>query len=196
MPRLYAHLRKVQLMNGANSSSISISISQPARLLGMIWTALGFMLLVAFFLPNFTMAGMGVSGPKLIEMVTRPDFNPNRILDDEGFFMMVTVPILSAILAIVTLTFGLIAAIQNRAKGTMLILIFASITFIYAILGAIIVYNSNHDVPFFAKLLPKPAAAYWFAIVLHALICVAGLGFTLLRRGGIDPNMNVAALQD
>jgi hypothetical protein len=177
-------------MSDTPSVPIAIRISNPERLLGIIWLVLGGLLLGAFFLPNFTMAGMNVNGPKLIEMLTRPDANIRRIFDDEGFFMMVTVPMLYTVLGVASAALGLLTIVQGKASGPVVLAVAALIVFVYAIVGAIMIHNSSSEMLIFTKLMPKPTVNYWLAMGLQFLIFVASTGYRLLRR----PRAPIAAV--
>lgn len=160
----------------------SLTIRQPDRWMGILWLILGVALLITFFLPNYTVANMGITGLEVLERAFRPESNPRRIFDDAGFFIMLAVPMYYFLLGVFSVVCGIIALVQKQAKYAWATAIPNFFGFLFTVLGAILLLHRHSEVPFFAKLLPKPTLMYWVAMVLQLLLGLASLGYILLKR--------------
>jgi hypothetical protein len=164
------------------SPPIGFTIRHPDRLLAAVWVAVGLLLLLSFFLPNFEMAGMDLNGPKLVDMLFRQNADMGRLFDDAGFFMMVTVPIACLALGLACLTLGTLTLLRRGPQVTLFIAAWSLVGLIYMIIGAIVIDGSGSDAPFLSKLVPKPTMVYWLALVLHVVLSAATTGFLILVR--------------
>ena len=168
--------------NSETPVAIGFTIRHPDRLLAGIWLGAGFLLILSFFLPNYEMAGMKIGGPKIIEMVWRRDSLASRIFDDAGFMMMVAVPIAYVMQGMLSLGLGVLGLFKLRHNIVLGVAIAGFMAFIFTIIGAVVIDNANTDVPFFSKLVPKPTFVYWLAMGLQLVICLASVGYLILKR--------------
>ncbi len=183
--QLYEHLSKFALMESQESRprQFLLTVPDPQRLLGYLWVGLGALLFLTFFLPNFTVASLEITGPKLISDFLRKDTNPARILDDLGFFMMVAVPSFYFCLAVITLGLGGLALARRPIQP--LFLVFCGMFgFVFSIYGAWVIGNHDTQIPLFAKLLPRPIFGYWIAMATQFLIFALSFGYWWIRRRG------------
>jgi hypothetical protein len=183
--QLYKHLPKFALMEGQGSTprQFLLTIPDPQRLLGYLWISLGALLFLTFFLPNFTVASLEITGPKLISDFLRQDTNPARILDDLGFFMMVAVPSFYACLAIITLVLGGLA-LARRPIQPLFLVFFGLFGFLFSIYGAWVIGSHDTEIRLFAKLLPRPIFGYWIAMATQFLIFAFSFGYWWIKRRG------------
>jgi hypothetical protein len=158
-----------------DGQSVVIRLGNFPQLLAVGWIGLGLLLLLCFFLTNYTMALMNINGPELFRMSFRSSDSFRKIFDDSSFFMMVTVPILYLLLALGVGIAG-IFLLQGKGKKVVLpLLCAAGFCFVYSLIGSMVIGREVADIAFFTKFMPKPTTGYYFALVLQLLIFGLGL---------------------
>ncbi len=162
-------------------STITFTIRRPERLLGWAWIGLGTLLVICFFLPNYAIGSLDIHGPKLLDMLLRRDGNPGRMFDEAGFFMMVAVPLVYAMLALVILGFGLQCLTRSEGKYAVLIAILGLFGLIFTISGAIVIADSGSDIILLSKLLPRPKVGFWIALVAQGLVFVLSVAYLIMK---------------
>ena len=149
--------------------------------LAILWLIAGLLIAVLFWAPNFRMADIELTGPKLLAIAFREDASVARIFDDGGFFMMIAGPFANVFVAIFTIVYALFALARHRIQG---VIVLASIHFLsclFGIIGGIVVAHSHSAQPFFSKLHVEPTFAYWLTSALQALVFVFSARFAFLR---------------
>lgn len=159
-----------------------LTFLKPDRWIVWAWLLAAGLLMVTFFLPNFEMAGMDLSGPKLIEILLRRDSEFLRVFDDAGFFMMVFAPLLNLFIAVLTIACGVWILAGQKRPMLLWVGILHLGGFFFAITTMIVVENSHSNLPFLSKLTPEPAAAFWWATVLEGSVFLLSCGLWQTRR--------------
>jgi hypothetical protein len=158
-------------MENQNSPQSTLVLSNTA--LGIAMLASAILLLIAFFLPNYTATWMEFNGYEIIRLYAEKSENLANLFDDFGGMLMLVVPVLYVILSIFALVSGLQMMTGKRAG--MAFLLFSGFVTALTLLGFFFIDKSGNTPLVVSKLVPKPTTGYFLAFIFEIVILACGL---------------------
>lgn len=148
------------------------------KLLGAFWIVAALLLMLCFFMSNFSMVFKEFSGFEMVKIVFKDTESLRKVGDTTSFLLMVTVPILYFGLAIYALVVGISSIGKNKLSSNWIFTIVSGIVLLVSILGMFMIGNEAAEVALVSKFMPKPSGGYYFAFFLQLLLFLSGL-FTI-----------------
>lgn len=155
------------------------------KLLAPFWIVAGSLLILAFFVVNYSMVFKDFSGLDMVEIVFKDLENLKKIGDTTSFLLMVAIPILYLALGIYVFVLGLFSLRKEKSQTFVLLSLFSGIVLSVTILGFFLIGNEGKEVAIVSKFMPKPDVGYFLAFSIELLIFASGI-LTFMNKPSIE----------
>lgn len=155
-------------------------------MLGIGMMASGILLLIAFFLPNYTATWMEFNGLDIIRLYVEKGENLSKLFDDFGGLLMLLVPICYFLLSLIALV-NSFRLLTGKRTG-MAFVLFTGFVVAITLLGFFFIDKSGNTPLVVSKLVPKPTTGYFLAFIFE--IVILACGFLSFKTKPINTNLD------
>lgn len=164
-----------------STQRVQITLQHPHRLLACAWAALGLLLIVTFFIPNYGMAVLQMNGVDTLRMSFKDTDHLRKLFDDASYFLMVSVPIGYLLLGIGCTAAAVLLWLHKGRKWVPPLAGASLVLLVLTIVGLFVIGSNSSAVPWIGKLVPKPIYGYHLAMMAQGLICATGIMYWVLQ---------------